>query len=625
MGGVCSGGTKERTVKHQQKTRGLSEKLKSKNSFAKKNGNFDSLSYANGDNARQIHDSSDFGLQFSRELKPSTPAMTTASKVSHRSSFLGRAGIIGLERAVDVLDTLGSSMTNLNAGSGFVTGLASRGNTVSILAFEVANTIAKGANLLRSLSEQNIQFLKKDVLNSEGVQKLVSTNVKELLSIVAADKRDELDVFSREVIRFGDLCKDPQWHNLDRYFSKLDVHNPLHKQARIEVEVTMKELTSLAQHTSELYHELNALDRFDQEYRRKKEEVEALNLPKRGENLMILQSELKQQRKLVRSLKKKSLWSRTLEEIMEKLVDIVTYMHQAIFEAFGEASSVRKETPENSHKLGVGGLALHYANVIHQIDNIAARPAFLPPNIRDTFYHGLPPTVKKALRPRLQFIDTTEERSISQVKDEMEKTLQWLLPVATNTTKAHQGFGWVGEWANTGFPVVCFMFNSNEFGRSAAINITLTRLQTLYHADKHKTDAYILELVALLHHLISLVKQRDHILKPPPSRSPTYKGLVFHSKMQQRAQSFNGDGSKVRKIELCQEDRNLLNKVTGRRLVPGVSKSQELPLGKSKGIKVRAFSRSAGNSPNRSFRTRKHLKCSKANILDVMDGLDLEV
>lgn len=80
-------------------------------------------------------------------------------------------------------------MLNLNAGSGFVTGLASRGNTISILAFEVANTIGKGANLLRSLSEQNIQFLKKDVLYSDGVQKLVSTNMKELLSIAAEDKR----------------------------------------------------------------------------------------------------------------------------------------------------------------------------------------------------------------------------------------------------------------------------------------------------------------------------------------------------------------------------------------------------------------------------------------------------
>jgi hypothetical protein len=32
--------------------------------------------------------------------------------------------------------------------------------------------------------------------------------------------REELAVFSREVIRFGNLCKDPIWHNLGRYFDK---------------------------------------------------------------------------------------------------------------------------------------------------------------------------------------------------------------------------------------------------------------------------------------------------------------------------------------------------------------------------------------------------------------------
>lgn len=32
----------------------------------------------------------------------------------------------------------------------------------------------------------------------------------------------------------------------------------------------------------ELYHELNALDRFEQDYRRKLEEVEALHLPRKG-------------------------------------------------------------------------------------------------------------------------------------------------------------------------------------------------------------------------------------------------------------------------------------------------------------------------------------------------------
>ncbi|KAG4200046.1 hypothetical protein ERO13_A05G186300v2 [Gossypium hirsutum] len=615
MGGVCSSGTKELNTKLEQKTTtGFSGKLKSKRSFGKQKGNSDSHSNANGsgsDKARQWDDSGDLGLQISRELKSSTPARIAFSKGSQRNSYLGKAGIVGLEKAVDVLDTVGSSMSNFNAGSGFVTGLASRGHRVSILAFEVANTIAKGASLLQSLSEENIQFLKKEVLQSEGVQKLVSTNMNELQSIAAADKRDELDIFSREVIRFGDLCKDPQWHNLGRFFSKLDVDNSLHKQARADAEQTMQELTSLAQYTSELYHELNDLGRFELEVKRKLEEAESLNLPKRGQGLMILQSELKQQRKLVKSLKKKSLWSRTLEEVVEKFVDIVTYMHQAISDAFGEPASVTKETTENPQSLGVAGLALHYANVIHQIDNIAARPAYLPPNIRDTLYRGLPPSVKISLRSRLQSTDTKEERSISQVKDEMEKTLQWLVPVATNTTKAHQGFGWVGEWANTGI----------EFGKGGAANITLTRLQTLHHANKQKTDAYILDVVTWLHHLTSLAKQRDESFKPKPVRSPTYKGFVFHSKMQ-RFLSLK-DGSKVQRIELCEEERNLLNKVTARRLVPGISKSQELPLGKSKGIKVWALSRSTGNSPDRSFRTRNLLKHSHSNILDVMDGLDL--
>lgn len=102
-------------------------------------------------------------------------------------SFLGKAGIAGLEKAVEVLDTLGSSMSNLNH-SGFMS-VGSRGNRISILAFEVANTIAKGANLVQSLSEENVQLLKKEILPSEGVQLLVSTDMKELLSIAAADKR----------------------------------------------------------------------------------------------------------------------------------------------------------------------------------------------------------------------------------------------------------------------------------------------------------------------------------------------------------------------------------------------------------------------------------------------------
>ena len=180
-------------------------------------------------------------------------------QVSDIGLGLGRKSISGLGRAVEVLDNLSSSMTSLSPGGDFVSATTTKGNKISILAFEVANTIVKGMSLMQSLSKESLKYLKDDVLLSEGVQRLVSSDMDDLMRIAAADKRfanrcinililcygladvvaqlsgsqrmkgfifwthlcrQELRVFSREVIRFGNRCKDPQWHNLDRYFSK---------------------------------------------------------------------------------------------------------------------------------------------------------------------------------------------------------------------------------------------------------------------------------------------------------------------------------------------------------------------------------------------------------------------
>ncbi|KAJ4962503.1 hypothetical protein NE237_022442 [Protea cynaroides] len=560
-----------------------------------------------------------FSRSLSQKCRSTRSKPVAVAKVSEVSSLLGRAGTVGLGKAVEVLDTLGSSMTNLNVSSGFVSGVATKGNKISILAFEVANTIVKGANLMQSLSKENIRHLKELVLPSEGVQNLVSRDMDELLRIAASDKREELKVFSGEVVRFGNRCKDPQWHNLDRYFEKLGSELTPQKQLKEEAEAVMRQLMTLVQYTVELYHELHAQDRFEQDYRRKLQEEDNTNAAQRGDSLAILRQELKSQRKHVRSLKKKSLWSKILEEVMEKLADIVHFLHLEIHVAFGGADGDKqvKESQINNQRLGSAGLALHYANIITQIDTLVSRSSSIPPNTRDSLYQGLPPGIKLALRSKLQSFHVKEELTVSQIKAEMEKTLQWLVPIAVNTTKAHHGFGWVGEWANTG----------SELNRKPDGQTDLIRIETLHHADKEKTEAYILELVVLLHHLLSQSRfGPNRCVRSPiksPVRSPTQKTITLCT-FKPNAPS----------PVLTVEDQEMLRDVNKRKLTPGISKSQEFDTVKTRLSKHNRLSKSSSQSPTSGNKKEVYpirrssalpvidFDIDRIKALDVMDRVD---
>ncbi|XWS29958.1 hypothetical protein CRYUN_Cryun24cG0075800 [Craigia yunnanensis] len=378
--------------------------------------------------------------QKSRSVRSTQAAV---AKVSEVSSRLSKAGSVGLGKAVEVLDTLGSSMTSLNPSAGFASGVTTKGNELSILAFEVANTIVKGSNLMHSLSRRNIRHLKEVVLAADGVQNLISNDMDELLRIVAVDKSEELKIFSGEVVRFGNRSKDPQWHNLERYFQKISRELTPQKQLKEEAELVIEQLMISVQYTAELYQELQVWDKFEQD------NSAAIQ---KGDSLAILRAELKSQRKQVRNLKKKSLWSRSLEEVMEKLVDIVHYLILQIHYAFGSDvyQISAKGSVSGQQRLGPAGLALHYANIVMQIDTLVARSSSIPANTRDALYQNLPPSIKSALHSKLRSFHVKAELTVTEIKDEMEKTLQWLVPIATNTAKAHHGFGWVGEWANTG-------------------------------------------------------------------------------------------------------------------------------------------------------------------------------
>ncbi|WOL11854.1 hypothetical protein Cni_G20618 [Canna indica] len=551
--------------------------------------------------------------------KPIAAEKSGTTKVSEVSTLLGRAGTVGFGKAVNMLDAVGSSMTSLNSGSGFGSGVTTKRNKISILAFEVANTIVKGANLMQSLSKENINYLKEMVLPSEGVQHLVSKDMNELLRIAASDKREELKVFSSEIVRFGNRCKDPQWHNLERYFAKLESELTPQQHLKETAIEEMEYLMTLVDHTAELYHEFHALDKFEQDYKRKLQEEKNLVPSQRGDTIQILKQELKSQRKQVNSLKKKSLWSKVLEEVMVKLVDIVHFLHLEIHEAFGSAVGDKPAGSINNHeRLGPAGLALHYANVITQIDTLVSRPSSVPPNTRDALYQALPPSVKSALWSKLQSFQVNEELSVLQIKAQMEKTLRWLVPVANNTTRAHHGFGWVGEWANTGM----------EMNRKLAGHIHTIKIETLHHADKAKTEDYILDLVVWLHHLISQSRAGNTGIRSPnksPIRSPKKRRSPVSSPV-------NKPKSSSPKLTL--EEQEMLQDVNSRRITTWRSKSQEFEVGRARLKKDDRLSKSSSHCNTResandfsSMRQQSvtpiiDFDIDRIKVLDIIDRVD---
>ncbi|KAJ7556546.1 hypothetical protein O6H91_05G088100 [Diphasiastrum complanatum] len=548
------------------------------------------------------------------KTRTSTAAKKGAAKVSEVGSLLGRAGTAGLEKAVEALDTVGSSLTTL--GGGFTTGVAAKAIKIEILAFEVANTVVKGFNLMQALSDDDVRMLKEEILFSEAVQHLVSKDLDELWSIAAADKRNELQIFTREVVRFGNRCRDPRWHQLSRIFDKFGIEMAIPRQKKEEIEDEMDQLMTLAQYTAELYHELHTLDRFRSDLRRKFHDEELMT--QRGENIALLKSDLKTREKHVKVLKKRSLWSKFLEEVIENLVDIAYYLHQRLEETFGPAEhyvnvKISAKDPLDT-RLGTSGLALHYANIINQIDNLASRPGLVPPNTRDSLYQGLPPNVRVSLRNKLSKTNKDDELTVVQIKAEMEKILEWLAPVAVNTNRAHHGFGWVGEWAIKGAVI----------DRRLAGNTELSLLQTLHHADQAMTETYILDLLVLLHLLVNRARNSMNGHKSP-IRSPAQKKTALPVVPVEKPLLAESCLVVKTDVELSQEDREMLSStIKTRKRHAGMSKSQELNTG-SKQFNRTCNRLSKSNSHSPSSTQKVIFPPCKRHHAPVILSLDLDI
>ncbi|KAE8792296.1 Receptor-like serine/threonine-protein kinase SD1-6 [Hordeum vulgare] len=381
---------------------------------------------------------------------------------------------------------------------------APKGRKISIHAFEIANTIVKGSNLIKYLSKQRIRHLKEGVLRSEGVCRLISEDYSQLSILIEDDIREDLRRFLIEVARFGDLCEDRQWHNLSRYFCRGDSPLPSNNSSE-EAPPSMHYLIRLAQHTRVLHEEMLALDRLEHAYY-----VAAIPVRKQIDAI-------KNQRGVVKVLKNKSLWSKSMDDIVEKLVEIVDFMHLQIKEAFLKSHANAEQSSGELHiainltkTLGATGLALHYAHVILQLKALALASPAVPQNAREALYQALPPGIKAALRTQLRIPDKDQTMSQAGVRAEMNRVLRWLVPAAESTRRYHVN-GVFGEWEMKGIEGID-VDEANWLEQESRISVSfmlahadakVSKVETLYYADKERTEGYIIGLVLALHRLVS--------------------------------------------------------------------------------------------------------------------------
>ncbi|KAL1331932.1 protein PSK SIMULATOR 1-like [Arachis hypogaea] len=169
--------------------------------------------------------------------------------------------------------------------------------------------------------------------------------------------------------------------------------------------------------------------------------------------------------------------------------------------------------------LGDAALALHYANVIELIEKIVSSPHLIDHHTRDDLYSKLPTTIRTDLRAKLKwYAKRKHDPSIAaEWSVAMTQILGWLAPLAHNMIRWHEERNFEKEHTTSEASVLL--------------------VQTLYFANKAKTEAAIVELLVGLNYVCRI--NREAQIRE--ARQPEFS----------RSRSFNR--AQLRNHDLCYE------------------------------------------------------------------------
>ncbi|CAA0807169.1 Protein of unknown function (DUF668 [Striga hermonthica] len=161
-----------------------------------------------------------------------------------------------------------------------------------------------------------------------------------------------------------------------------------------------------------------------------------------------------------------------------------------------------------AHTVGGSALALHYANVIIIIEKLLRYPHLVGDEARDDLYQMLPTSLRKTLKVKLKSyvkdLAIFDAHLAHDWKERLDGLLGWLGPLAHNMIK------WQTER------------NFEQQQIVARANVLL--IQTLYFADREKTEGTICEILVAAHTYLhpQPISHLGPRPRPEPQPTPTH-------------------------------------------------------------------------------------------------------
>lgn len=208
-------------------------------------------------------------------------------------------------------------------------------NTLGILAFEAAKTMSRLFSLYKSLSDDEIFKLRKEVMRSPGVSYLNCKDEGFLLNLACVERLEELDRAASAVSRLGRKCVDFGLNRFDLVYNDLkdgmvDLWKIQYKSKEIDkVIYKMKKFIST---TSSLYSALESLS--EMEVSERKLQTWNKSVVAQKTNFDLFNQKIAWQRKQVRTLKEVSLWSQTFDKSVSLMARIVCIVYARICDIF---------------------------------------------------------------------------------------------------------------------------------------------------------------------------------------------------------------------------------------------------------------------------------------------------